>query len=199
MHRRRGDLCQRMASYGWSKGCRSGCPDPKLQSARNYFPIRGCDECIVLSQIQPVATDVHRRYNLSKEGMKKYLFALIASVSLILSLETFTGCGTVNSASYQTVGVTQVTVQTALEAWNQWIALKNPPASQRAAVRAAFEKWKVAMLVVCDAGVVYSSGVQTNAAGQSGFSASLQAAVSNADQSRVDLLNLLASFGVKVK
>lgn len=81
-----------------------------------------------------------------------------------------------------------------MKLWGVYVATKHPPVSQEIAVKAAFQKYQASMLVVCDAGVAYStaatSDVQLTASGV------LQIAIGAATSNISDLENLIRSFGV---
>jgi len=107
-----------------------------------------------------------------------------------------TGCGTTpQRASFQAAGTTQITVETALRAYNEFAKAGKTTVAQNQQVKAAYEKYQVAMLVVCDAGEIYASmsgGTNSPAA-----SLALQAAVGNANTEINDVVRLIQSFGVK--
>jgi hypothetical protein len=119
----------------------------------------------------------------------------------VLVAVTGAGCNSVNQSGYRAVGAAHVTVHAAMSAWNEYVKLKHPPASQELAVKAAFEKWQRAMLVVCDAGKAQAQAIaaaaQTNGV-ISIVSNFLQQAVADAAQDQADLVGLIQSFGVKL-
>lgn len=115
-----------------------------------------------------------------------FLFALSAFL-LAGAILTLDGCSSVQKATYTTVGATQVTVQTALGAWNVWVGQGKATVAQEQAVKAAFQKWQVAALAVCDLGKVTATPTTD---------AVYQAAIANAAQIQTDFINLLKSFGL---
>lgn len=97
-----------------------------------------------------------------------------------------TGCkATPAKAAVNASDTSRITVEHALGAWNDYIIQFHPPVSQQAQVRAAWEKYKAAQLVVLDAALIYK---ETNdaAAGQK-----LNAAIANAGNTLNDLLKLI--------
>ena len=106
------------------------------------------------------------------------------------------GCASANKAAFSSVGVTQITATTALGAWNVWVGQGKATVAQELQVRAAFQKWQLATLAVCDAGAVWSAAVTTNSAGATGAQASYQIALINAAAIEADFVSLVKSFGV---
>lgn len=120
---------------------------------------------------------------------------------LLLSALLLSGCSgcksTPQQIAYQAAGTTIVSVDTAMKLWGVYVATNHPPVSQELAVKAAFKKYQAAMAVVCDAGAIYASTAgSTNLIGAA--SSALQTAVANANQSIIDLENLITQFGVKL-
>jgi len=120
---------------------------------------------------------------------------ILAGFAISIVIETV-GCGTVGSTSYKTVGVTQVSVQTGLELWNQAIPILKPSIQTQYKVRAGFDKWKAGTLLVCDAGAAYAASIGTT--NETITAAALQYAITHSDQDKNDFLNLLVEAGVKL-
>lgn len=122
----------------------------------------------------------------------KLTLALLLATCLVAPL-SFTGCkSTPQQVAYQSVATTQVSVDVAMTAWGKYVAAMHPPVEQEILVAKAYQKYQAAMVVVCDAGKIYSAGAQ-------GAASALQTAVQNANQTIVDLENLIATFGVTIK
>lgn len=112
---------------------------------------------------------------------------------------TFGGCGsTPQRAAYVAAGSVQVSVETAMAAWNVYVGAQHPPLATELKVKAAYEKYQQAMVVVCDAGAIYAAAGVTNANGQTGAAAALDTARANAAQSLADLLGLMRTIGLKI-
>lgn len=122
---------------------------------------------------------------------------LICALLPALCLGTV-GCKNPQQASYAAVGTVQVSVEAAMSAWNLYVGQNHPPVATELKVKAAYEKYQQAMAAVCDAGAIYAAAGVTNSAGQTGASAALQAATSNAGQTLADLVALIRSLGVKI-
>jgi hypothetical protein len=122
---------------------------------------------------------------------------LIAGLCLGLS-GCLTGCGTPQHTAYVAAGGVQVSAETAMAAWNVYVGQYHPPLHMELQVKAAYEKYQAAMVVVCDAGAIYASTSVTNAAGIMGASAALDTARNNASQDLADLVALIRALGVKV-
>ena len=124
---------------------------------------------------------------------------MLAFAILVFCATAFvSGCNTTpQQATYQAVGTTAVSVDTAMTLWGTYVAQSHPPVTQEQAVANAYLKYQNAMAAVCDAGAVYSAAASsTNAPAAS---LALQGAIANANQEILDLENLIASFGVKLQ
>jgi hypothetical protein len=123
------------------------------------------------------------------------LMSLLAVGLLAAPLALTEGCSTTpQRAAYQSVATTEVSVEAAVNEWNAYVAAAHPPLAQQQAVRAAWQKYQAAMLLVCDAGAAYSAAGSTNSAGATGASAALQQAITNAGQTITDLEYLITQF-----
>jgi len=125
--------------------------------------------------------------------MKKLL--LLTLLSTVLAM---TACQTANRSMYVAAAGSQVTVESAMSLWNDYIGLKHPPISQQITVRNLYLKWQYSMMAVCDAGAIVAAAANapTNT---TILSASLQQAIASSDQAKTDLLNAIAQFGVTLK
>ena len=120
--------------------------------------------------------------------------ALLAALGVASFL--FTGCaGTPVTVAYKAAGATDVTVQAALAAYDQFAKNNETTPAQNEAVQNAFLKYQAAYAVLCDAGSVASAASGTNAPAAS---LALTQAQANATQTLADLVNLIQSFGVKL-
>jgi hypothetical protein len=122
------------------------------------------------------------------------LFMALSGAILLTSL---TGCTTTaNRAAYDAAGVSDVSVSTALAAYDQFSAAGKTSAAQNLQVKNAFLKYQASLLVVTDLGASYAAAV--NSTNEPAASAAMQSAISGASQSIADLVGLIQSFGVKV-
>jgi hypothetical protein len=130
--------------------------------------------------------------------IKLRLSSLIIGTALLgLSALLPVSCGTTNTNTYRAVSVSQVSVQTALELWNKAIPVIHPSLDLQTKVRVMFDRWKASMILVCDAGAAYSAGIGT--ANEVNLANALQYAISNSNQTKGDLINLLVEAGVKIQ
>jgi len=106
-----------------------------------------------------------------------------------------TGCkSTPQQVAYQSAGTTIVTVDTAMTVWGDYVAAKHPGPAAEATVKAAYEKYQAAMVVLCDAGAAYAATGGTDATAMNG----LTQAAFNATTYLQDLEKLIATFGVNL-
>ena len=129
----------------------------------------------------------------SRSGGVQLLVCLCAASFLFFQA----GCSsTPQQVTYQAAATSNVTVQTALQAYDQFAAAGKTTPAQNAAVKAAYEKYQATMAVVCDLGQVYAAaGTSTNS---TAAKAALDTAGTNAAQELSDLVALIQSFGVKL-
>ena len=136
-----------------------------------------------------------------KNKATRFLLALALAASIVTT-GLITGCGsTPQKIAYQGVSTTQITADAALDLWGKYVSVQKAagrpvPVSQELAVRAAYQKVQASMLVVCDAGAVWSAG--TNSTNSVALAAAFQVAISNSTQSLADLTNLLKTYGVTI-
>lgn len=118
----------------------------------------------------------------------------------ILAAGFLAGCTTpAPTITYRAAATTQVSVETAMNEWGAYVATVHPPATQEAAVKAAYEKYQTAFAFACDLGSAYASTTITNSAGTAPAMLALQNAEANAGQDIADLETLISSFGVTLK
>lgn len=109
------------------------------------------------------------------------------------------GCiSTPATVAYQTEATTVTSADAAMNAWGAYVAQFHPPASQEAAVKAAYLKYQAAIEAVIDASQVYvtltASGSTNTVAAQNNVAAVTQLA----SQAFANLLNVIKQFGVKL-
>ena len=121
------------------------------------------------------------------------LTGLCAGVSLV------GGCGTTpQKAAYVTAGTTITGVDAAMTAWADYVAQFHPPASQEAAVKAAYGKYQAAMLVMVDASQLYVTLAGSGSTNSPPAMDKANQASQAAAQAFADLLTLLRSFNIKI-
>lgn len=117
---------------------------------------------------------------------------LLSSLALLPLCEI--GCKTAQTVALQSAQTTDVTVETAIQAYNVFAAQGKTTVAQNQQVAAAYAKYQVAMALVCDAGAAFTTSGTNSATASS----ALQAAVANANTEITDVLNLIQSFGVNI-
>ncbi len=126
--------------------------------------------------------------------MKTLLLSLALIATILVSGIAITGCGTTaQQVAYKSAGTTEITVETALRAYNQMAKAGKTTIKENQQVKAAYEKYQNSFALLCDAGAVYAATGGTNATA----SAVMQQAVSNSAASIADLLALIQSFGTE--
>ena len=117
-------------------------------------------------------------------------------VWLALGLTVGAGGGCTSSAArmtYQAAATTEVSVETAVRAYNVFAAQGKTSVEQNRQVKLAYERYQACMAVLCDAGAVYAATAgQTNAPAAAG----LAQAAANVTTSIGDVIGLVKSFGV---
>lgn len=109
------------------------------------------------------------------------------------------GCSTSPPmAVYRATSTAHITVDAAMRAWGDYVAQFHPPVSQEAAVRDAFNKYKLAQLAVLDAAIGYQQA-QSDGAALSQAQRDLNAALAAAGAALGDLTSLITSFGVNLQ
>lgn len=127
----------------------------------------------------------------SKTGGGANLLLALCAASLF-----FTGCAgvTAQQAAYRGAATTAVSVDTAMKAWGVYVATYHPGPAVESQVKAAYEKYQAAMVIVCDAGKIYAASGTNSVA-----SVKINQAIADAGQDLIDLENLLTRFGVKLQ
>ncbi len=134
--------------------------------------------------------------------IKNSTFLLLSvSALLLLSPLAFFACSTANLAAYKASQTAQVTVETAMTAWGDWIKHQDSagtpvPMEQRAKVKGLYEKYQAAATVVADAGVGYTQA--KGSTNETSAQAVLNVAMSVASQCLADIVDAIRLFGVKV-
>lgn len=129
----------------------------------------------------------------NKSGLGAWL--LIGALAMGMT-GAVTGCHTPpQTVAYRAASGTTLSVETAIRTYNVFAAQGKTTVAQNQQVKAAYEKYQAALLVVCDAGAIYAATSGTNAPA---VSLALQVAVQNSAASFADLVNLIQSFGVKL-
>lgn len=114
-----------------------------------------------------------------------------------LALAVMVGCAeSPQRVAYQVVGTTQVSVETALQLYNQLAKAGKTTPAQNAAVKAAYLKYQACFALACDAGAAYSAaGSNTNSPA---LALMLSEATVNLNDTISDFDALVQSFGVKL-
>lgn len=129
--------------------------------------------------------------------LKTILIAACIAFTLFTGATSLlTGCHTTpQQATYRAAATTTVTVEVAVRAYNEFAKQGKTTVQQNQQVKAAYEKYQLAMNIVCDAGEIYAASSTTNNAAAD---LALQAAMANAQQTINDVIALVRSFGVKI-
>ena len=133
-------------------------------------------------------------------GFVPLLLALFLASGILAGLALVNGCGsTPPQISYRTAATTCTTVDAAMTAWGHYVAQFHPPANQESQVKAAFEKYQAALLLVLDANQLYIAlaGTSPNAP-PADLATRITATQTAASQAYADLLALLTQYGVKL-
>lgn len=103
------------------------------------------------------------------------------------------------TVAYKALGTADVTVDSAMQAWGDYVRLNNPPLAEQQAVKAAFQKFQAAELVALDAVTVWASvATSTNSIAVSAASARSDQLAAVANNAFADLINLIQQYGVKL-
>lgn len=122
--------------------------------------------------------------------MKKSILLIGLSLMLAVALPTTQiGCASAERTAYQTVGVTQITVDAAMTAWGGYVASGKASVFQEQTVKQAYQQYQLAAVSVIDAARVAGANANTPILNQ---------AVAAASASLGNLVNLIKSFGVKL-
>lgn len=133
--------------------------------------------------------------------MKRFLAPILAAVLCCGLFACAPGCSTANTVAYKTTITSQVTVETAMTIWGDYVRSKDgtgTPVSmdQRAKVKALYDRYQAAAVVVADAGIGYTQVAGTTNA--TGAQAILNTAIAIAGASLTDLVNAIRAFGAKI-
>lgn len=125
-----------------------------------------------------------------------WLIAVLIALGA-LSYAATSGCKTKpENVAYRTSGAAHVTAIAALKAWSDYVSLNHPPVEQEKKVQAAFDSYKKAQLTLLDATKAYmAAGLPPPATVQEKFDLALQ----SAGDALAELINLVQSFGARVK
>jgi hypothetical protein len=132
----------------------------------------------------------------------RHLLFLMCLLCLPLAPMLFIGgCSSVNRSAYVGANASRITVETAMKGFNYWVKDQRAKGKDTTEVErkvfAAFQKWKQAQIALADAGRLQAVYLSTNTAGGTGISAAFEDLTGNAAQYKTDLLDLLASIGLK--
>lgn len=122
--------------------------------------------------------------------MKK-IRILLSTVIVLAALAvpvTQIACSSVERTTYQAVGTAQVSVDTAMAAWNAHVGAGRASVTQEMQVKGAYEKYQLAALFLIDTA---KSAGSTN-------SPALNQVVASAATSLANLVGLIRSFGAKL-
>lgn len=120
---------------------------------------------------------------------------LVAPISVSTSL--LTGCAS-NQTVYRTSGTAKVTADAAMRSWGKYVSQFRPPVSQEQKVKAAFDKYQAAQLLLLDSAIAYRQA-EASGGDKSSAQAKLDAAVAGASAALTDLLGLMQQFGLKLQ
>lgn len=131
----------------------------------------------------------------ARVGPTLFAFAVLAGA---LALST-PGCSTAPTNAYKAEAAAQLTVDAAMTAWGDYVAVNHPGVDQETAVKNAFIRYQAAELFAIDATAALAQQTgQTNSPGNALAWINFTSASAHAEQAMVDLFNLLRSFGVKL-
>jgi hypothetical protein len=135
-----------------------------------------------------------------KEIMKKAVLVMPLLFLIGFTASYMAGCaGTPNRVAYQVSGTTRVTVQEGLKFWNdQFVKTGKATVAQEQAVKNVYEKVQNSARVVCDAGKALSAASVDGATPTAQLLAAFEQATSDFTADRLDFINMLTSFGVKL-
>jgi hypothetical protein len=96
--------------------------------------------------------------------------------------------------AYRATATANVTANTALKAWDDFVAANHPPIAQQLQVKAAWEKAHAAELAAIDAQIAWTGIAAPGADAEANWKTAQQAAANSLS----DLLDLVRKFGVKI-
>jgi hypothetical protein len=113
----------------------------------------------------------------------------------VLSLTS--GCAS-NQTVYRTSGTAKVTADAAMRTWGAYVAQFNPSVEKEQQVKAAFEKYQAAQLLLLDSAIAYRKA-EASGGDKTAAQAKLDASIAGASAALGDLIGLIESFGVKLQ
>ncbi len=125
---------------------------------------------------------------------------LLVAPTAVLYL-TATGCKTANQTAYKATSATYITVDAAMKAWGDFVRANHPPVEKEQKVKAAFDRYQAAALVVTSAGAAHAKVLADQAADPATKAtalSNLNAAIAVTSASLADLINLVQVFGAKL-
>lgn len=109
------------------------------------------------------------------------------------------GCSsTPETILYRAESTSQVTVEKAMLAWNDYVKEFHPTADQERAVKDLYESYQAAATAAADAGKVYAAAVSSGSTNAPAVRATAELQSQAAAGRLSDLVNLLRKFGVKI-
>lgn len=132
--------------------------------------------------------------------MIKRLLASILTGLVLVTLSFaplgFSGCAGANSTAYKAVKATDVSAETAMRVWNDYVGQFHPGVDAERKVKAAWEKYNKALATAADAGSAWSKAAQNGDAPDA--KTAYLAALNVVSSSLGDLIDLIRSFGAKI-
>lgn len=126
--------------------------------------------------------------------MKKWSILVLVTWTVLCApmMLTQVGCKTANQAAYKTTATVQITADLAMRAWGEYVRIKQPGVKAELKVKAAFDKYRMAMVLVADAGRRFSTINDPEGASR------LEFTITNASATLSDLVEVIRSFGIKL-
>ncbi len=119
-------------------------------------------------------------------------------VSGLAMVGLVTGCKTANTAAYKGTGAVVVTVDAAMSAWGDYVSANHPSVDKEQKVKAAYDKYKAAALVVTTAGAAHAKALATQGADPTTAQTALNTAIAISSAALGELIALLQQLGVKI-
>lgn len=108
------------------------------------------------------------------------------------------GCHGLNKATYQAAQGSAITVDAAMTAWGRYVSAHHPPVETEQKVKAAYDDYVRAAVIVADAGIAYNRAKGANSADVGAQQAALESALKAAADALNGLVDLLRELGVKL-
>ncbi len=128
--------------------------------------------------------------------MKKLISIAALCFVCAFPLCLFQGCAGQTKVAYQVETGAQVTVETAMTAWGDYVKAHHPPASDELKVKLAYEKYQMANVAAVDATSALASLTDTNSVPR--FSLIASDATASAATALTELINVIKTFGIKL-